>query len=680
MKEAFRKAVAIAPLLPLFLTTSTSVSAQERHAAWQEAWNDLADDLREESEEDGTLDEDTYDLLWQLAEHPIDLNRATRDDLERLPFLSAQQVMDLMEYLDRYGPMRSLGELRMVASLDYRQLRLLPFFVCISQQQDTVRFPSLRQIAGGGRHTLTASARLPLYDRKGDRNGYLGYKYRHWLRYEFGYGDYVRMGLMGAQDAGEPFFSNRNKWGYDVYNYYLQMSKLGPVETAVVGRYKLSTGMGLVLNNSFSLGKQMTLQNLGRPTRSLRPHTSRSATDYYQGAAATVRLWPSLSATPFVSYRQLDATLNSDGTARTIVSTGYHRTPTEMGKKNNTHAADAGLNLSFRKNGIHLGLTGVCTWLDRELSPDQSALFRRYYPRGRRFMNASADYGITRHHVAFSGETAIDGDAHMATIHAVSFQPSARLALMALHRFYSYRYTTLHGHAFGEGSSVRNESGLYVGATWQMLSRLTLSAYADFAYFPWARYQVSQSSTVQDYFAEMTWTPLRHLTVKGRYRLHRKEKDNSDKTALLSIDEHRARLSVAYDDGEQWSTRTQIDLSGVENGSTETGFMLSQRVDWKHRWLSLGMMAGWFDTPSYATRIYVYERQLPHEYAFPMYYGRGVRLSLLARADVGRTLQLNVRAGHTWYADRNTIGTGLQQIDAPRATDVELQLRLRTGR
>ena len=137
---------------------------------------------------------------------------------------------------------------------------------------------------------------------------------------------------------------------------------------------------------------------------------------------------------------------------------------------------------------------------------------------------------------------------------------------------------------------------------------------------------------------------------------------------------------MAYDDGEQWSTRTQIDLSGVENGSTETGFMLSQRVDWKHRWLSLGMMAGWFDTPSYATRIYVYERQLPHEYAFPMYYGRGVRFSLLARADVSRALQLNVRAGHTWYADRNTIGTGLQQIDAPRATDVELQLRLRTGR
>ena len=26
---------------------------------------------------------------------------------------------------------------------------------------------------------------VPLYEREGDRNGYLGYKYKHWFRYSF---------------------------------------------------------------------------------------------------------------------------------------------------------------------------------------------------------------------------------------------------------------------------------------------------------------------------------------------------------------------------------------------------------------------------------------------------------------------------------------------------------------
>ena len=34
------------------------------------------------------------------------------------------------------------------------------------------------------------------------------------------------------------------------------------MEHVIVGKYKLSTGMGLVLNNSFSLGKLNLLQSL----------------------------------------------------------------------------------------------------------------------------------------------------------------------------------------------------------------------------------------------------------------------------------------------------------------------------------------------------------------------------------------------------------------------------------
>ena len=75
--------------------------------------------------------EQTYDLLCELEEHPMDINQVTREQLEELPFLSAQQIEGIVEYLWRYGRMESLSELAMVRELDYAQRRLLSFFVYV---------------------------------------------------------------------------------------------------------------------------------------------------------------------------------------------------------------------------------------------------------------------------------------------------------------------------------------------------------------------------------------------------------------------------------------------------------------------------------------------------------------------------------------------------------------------
>lgn len=632
--------------------------------------------------EDNEQREACFDLLQELSEHPIDLNRATRDELERLPFLSAQQVMDLMEYRDRYGPLRSMGEMRMIRSMDFQQIALLPCFTYVGEVADSVHFPRLKTIARYGRHELTGSLHYPFYDRKGDLNGYLGYKQRHWLRYEFSYGKYVRLGLIGAQDSGEPFFSNRNQWGYDAYSYYLQLRKMGCVENLVVGKYKLSVGMGLVLNNSFSPGKLATLQSLGRQTATIRPHASRSVADYLQGAAATLALSKSLQLTAFASLRPMDATLNKgDGTVATLLTNGYHRTPTEMQKKNNTHETVAGAHLVWRHQALHLGLTAAYTHFDRMLRPDTATLYRRYYARGRDFFNASVDYGYMHHRFAFSGETAIDQNGAMATVNALSYQPAATWSLVAVQRFYSYRYIALRGHAFSEGGHVQNESGFYLGGTWRPLPQLQLQGYADYAYFPSARYRVSQSSAAQDYLGEAIVRPSEQWTFKGRYRLHLRKQDRtgSGKKAVKTLrrhNEHRARLSATFVRGE-WTATAQGDYVKAVSDSIEHGWMTSTQLSWQHAWWQLNLMGAYFNTHSYASRIYTYERQLPHNFSFPVYYGRGVRLSLTARANIGSWLQVDAKVGHTRYADRNTIGSGLQMIDGSMMTDLDLQVRWR---
>lgn len=658
-------------ILPLILSLMALSASAQQEDDWEEIYQEIyaADDDGDENREAD------YELLWQLSEHPIDLNRCHREDLSAIPFLSEQQVMDIMEYLERYGPMRSLGELRMIPSLDHRCLSLLPYFVFAGEvtKADTDRF-SLKKSLQYGRHNLTLSAHVPFYERQGDRNGYLGYKYRHWMKYEFAHADYLRIGIVGSQDAGEPFFANSNRWGYDTYSYYLQIKKWGAIDQLVVGKYKASAGLGLILGQSFSLGKIMLLQNNARQSTTLRVHSSHSEADYLQGAGATVRLARPLALTAFVSYRPIDASLNDDGTAATLITNGYHRTEAELLKKNNTHMTTAGAMIDYHDNGLQLGANVLYTHLDRSLEPNRTTLYRRYYPHGTDFLNTSLNYAYTHPRFAVSGETAIDRQGHVATLNAASFSPSQNITLLALYRFYSYRYTSLSAHSFSEGSRVQNESGAYLGVNWNPIPRLNLQAYIDYAYAPWARYLISQSSSSLDLLLQAKYR-LHRWAFDVRYRGRLRQRDNGDKTQLIANNTHRLRLSATWQPSKRWSAKTQADVAHTFYQKAENGWMLSEHVGYHTDRLQLQLLAAYFHTDSYAARLYVYEQQLRGNFLFPSYYGQGLRLSLTAAATLGRHLTLSAKLGHTHYTDRSVIGNALQQIEASHMEDLALQLR-----
>ena len=42
--------------------------------------------------------ETVYDLLCELEQHPLDINTVTRETLEQFPFLSAQQIEEIIEF------------------------------------------------------------------------------------------------------------------------------------------------------------------------------------------------------------------------------------------------------------------------------------------------------------------------------------------------------------------------------------------------------------------------------------------------------------------------------------------------------------------------------------------------------------------------------------------------------
>ena len=635
----------------------------------QRPWEMYLNEVMTQEDMASSAWEQTYDLLCELEQHPMDINQATRGQLEELPFLSAQQIEGIVEYLWRYGRMESLSELAMVRELDYAQRRLLSFFVCVGEEKPDP-LPTLKDIAHYGQNELMASARVPYYNRKGDTEGYLGPKYRHWLRWQFTYGDLVKLGFVGSQDAGEPFFANRNRWGYDYYSFYFQLRNLRRLESLVVGNYRVSMGMGLVMNNGFSLGKMAMLQNLGRSSYTLRAHSSRSAGSLF-GAAATIDMGQHLKLTAFASYSPADATLNKDGTVASILDTDYHRTETEMSKKHNLHLLKTGGSLRYNAHGYHLGINALYTHLDRTLRPNTATLYRQYYPQGSDFLNLSLDYGYASPKVALSGETATDRKGHLATVNTASLRVTDALSLMVLQRFYSYAYSSLDAQSYSDGGSVRNESGIYLGLTWHPSQALRLSAYTDYAYFAWAKYQVSQSSYSWDNLLQATWQK-RRWTLTGRYRLRLRQRDDETKKHLVNRWEHRGRLSADYTAATGLGGRMQID-GGWTTG--EWGGMVSGTLAYTRRWLRLNGGFGYFHTDSYNSRVYLYEQGPLYTYSSQTFYGEGIRYWLMARASIGKRLTLTAKVGISDYFDRTAIGSSYQQVDASSLSDLDLQVR-----
>ena len=614
-------------------------------------------------------------LLGDLFVQKMDINTITKSELEQLPFLSAQQVEDICLFVYKYAPLQTLNELSMVESLDGQQRLLLQQFLRIDPPRPN-QLPSLEQILKHGNNELMAYGYVPFFSRQGDRDGYEGYKYRHWLRYTFNYGDRVKAAVIGSQDAGEPFFSGKNSKGYDYYSFFLQLRKFGRLKSLVVGRYRARFGMGLVMNTNFTLGKLTTLSSLGRGTTQLTGHSSRMDGLYLQGAAATIALTKHLDITALGSWRKIDATLTADGQGiATLLTSGMHRTESELNRKHNASQWVTGGNIEWHNYGITLGLTGVYTGYDKPLQPNTAQEYRKYNPAGDRFWNVGLHYAYQHGPLALSGETAT-GDSHaLATVNTLSYEFSSRLKLMALQRFYSYKFYSIYGQSYGDNTAAQNESGLYLGGEWKPLNGLTVMGYTDVAYFPRPRYLISDSSHSWDNLLQATYT-RGAWTVLARYRLRKTERDNADKTDLLTKTDHRGRFSLTYQT-HHWQAKTQADLSQSHLTDNSFGYMLSQQGAYRTARWQVGGTLAYFNTDNYDSRVYLFEPGMIYTMNFPMFYGEGIHYALHFKWTPTPRLLCQAKLSTANYFDRNHIASELQQINHSSQTELELQVRWR---
>lgn len=651
----------------------------------------LLEDILEDLSVNNDIDNSVNTLNWEneleelstRLQEPVNLNTATRAQLEQFPFLSDIQIENLLAYIYIHGQMQTIYELQLIEDMDRQTIRYLLPFVCIKAINNEPAFrwkTMLKSAAKYGKNEVLTRMDIPFYKRKGYEHAYLGPAVYNSVKYSFRYSDRLYAGVAAEKDAGEPFTALHNRYGYDYYSFYLLLKNCGRLKALAVGNYRLSFGQGLVISTDYLMGKTIYASSFNNRSSGIKKHSSTDEYNYFRGVAATVALTKHWDVSGFYSHRSLDGVI-TDGEITSIYKTGLHRSQKEADKKNRFTMQLTGGNVSYQQNRIKLGITGIYYVFNRPYEPELTG-YSKYNLHGNNFYNLGVDYAYRWHRFSFQGETAI-GKQGWASLNRLQYSPVQDIHLMLIHRFYSYNYWAMFAHSFGEGSTTQNEQGYYLGMEASPFAYWKFFASFDLFSFPWKRYRVSKSSRGIDGLLQATFTPRTNLSMDLKYRYKQKERDlaGSKGTLTLPIFHHQLRYRLNYSFKDVFSSRTTLDYNHFhsQDRAADTGYQVTQMISSQLPWARLfaDVQGSYFSTDSYDSRTYASEKGLLYTFYTPSFQGRGFRCSVRLRYELNKHFLLVAKFGETVYLDRNEIGSGNDLIRGNKKADVQMQLRIK---
>ena len=676
----------------VFLICSCPARAQDVVSTTEQLIADIFEQYTAES--DDAIDYDTfYEDLLLCAQSPINLNKTSREELERLPFLSDIQIENILFYVYKSGPMKTIYELQLINGLDMTDIRRMLPFVLIGEADKSKQKIYWSDLLKHGKNELDFRLDKALETKDGyqslsqeetnltqsNANNYLGNDIYNSLKYRFYYKDRVLAGFTAEKDAGEQFWGSAHK-GYDFYSFHAQLNNFGKFKTIVVGDFRANFGQGLVLHPDFGMGKSSYVLNVSSRNSGLKRYSSTDESNFFRGGGATVRVGKfDLSA--FYSNKMIDGdTVN--GSFSTIIKTGYHRTADELSKKHTVNQQILGANATYTNMNLQLGVTLVHTLLNNRLILDKS-VYNHFYFSGKKQTTAGAFYRYRWKKINLFGEVAVTDNGGTATLNGCYFSPISQVNLVVLHRYYSPEYDTFYASSFSATSRMNNEQGFYLGAEVRPFRKWKFAAYADSYQFPWPKYGVDAPSVGKDYLFQADFAARRNISMFWRFKFEEKQTNLSNTGTVMPVvvplQKASLRYQLMYSHGNfSFKNLLEGNLSRQGDADWTYGVIASQDVsyDFKTVPLKIDFRYQFFDAVNYENRFYSYERDVLYAFSIPMYFGLGNRYYLNLRYDLSKRLSLWFKIAQTVYADdRETLSSGNETISGNKKTDARLMLK-----
>ncbi len=662
----------------------------------------------------GSVDEDLdYTSLIEdlnfYAQNPLNLNKATREDLEKFQFLDDFQIEGILAYQKEAGEMQTIYELQLVDGFTTDDIRMIIPFVKVGDAKQGIQL-NLKKAILYGNNTILLRTQFVTQEQKGysdytqddlDVNGnlkslnsrYLGNNMKYYARYKFQYKNKISFGITAEKDQGEEFFAgSQKKRGFDYYTAHLLLKDIGVFKTIALGDYQVMLGQGLTMWSGMAGGKSSYVMNINKKYRGIRKYSSTDENLFMRGAASTVRLG-SFDITGFVSHKKIDANIQKSDSldnfeeisseATSFQITGMHRTPGELEDRKTVSETIYGGNLTYNYKTIKVGANLVNYTFGMPLNKDTKP-YNQFDFEGKSNTNASFDYQANIQQIYFFGEEAISANGGHALLNGALFNLAPQITLSALHRYYSRDYQAYYAAGFGESANTNNESGLYLGTKIYPFKKWELSAYFDAYKFQWLKSTINAPSNGFDYFVQANYHFSRFVNVTLKYKQETKSDNSSEISAIKSISDTQKkqfRFQIDYSIAKNITLKNRIEIAEYkkENESIKTGYVLYQDVAYYANRipLKLNFRFGMFDAP-YDARIYTYETDILYGYSIPGLSGKGIRTYLtLQYTIIEDKLDIWLRYAQYHYTDKTIISSGLNEINGRNSSEVKIQIRIK---
>ncbi len=651
----------------------TSAAAQEDREIEQIIEN-TAENSNEEKEDDELLQ-----MLSAYNKNPVDLNKENLDDLKNFPFLTFSEIEELKNYKMKFGKLISLYELQAVPQWDVETIKKILPFVTLDKN---VAIPPLGKRLKGGVNFLLLRISRTLELSKGffksGSSSYQGSPEKVFFKYRYNHKNLLQINFTGEKDAGEKFFQKRSPV-FDFYSFHLTATNFGKIKRIILGDFTANMSQGLIQWQSFSLGKGPDVVSVKKQSSVIRPYSSTDENNFMRGTALNIE-WKKIDFNLFGSLNKHDANIDSNNNITSLQTSGYHRSENEIKDKNSAKILTLGGSAAIKKNGFFLQFN----YIHRQLSvatTKNSDFYKSFKFSGNKLSNYSFEISKNLKNFHFFSEVAKGGKG-FGVIAGSLVSLSSNVSLATLYRDIGKEFISLNGSAFTESTKPEFEKGLFTGINIKLVKKVTLSAYSDIFWFPFFRYRVNGSSSGYSALLQVNFKPDKNLEIYGYLRSKMKggnvESEDEKISGVSDIQKQNLRINFWYRFSPDFSITNRIEVVNFFSAKAEDGFAAYSEITYKPfgRKLSGNLRVLYFETGSYDSRIYTYEKDVGYSSSIPSFFDKGYRTVLNLKYKYSNKLTFWLKLSQTVYADKTSLGSGNDMIMGSKKTDVKIQASL----
>jgi competence ComEA-like helix-hairpin-helix protein len=629
------------------------------------------------------------EFLQNLAADPVNINRANIDELMLIPGLNRGTATAIIKYRSENGPFESLSDLTDVSGIGSATLdRMIPYITTGSMGIGSNEMYLNRRywLNNSGAEIFSRYRRVIQiqdgYLKPDSLGGFTGSPVNYYQRFRYR-SNKISLHLIQEKDPGEAL---EGLSGFDYNSWHIAIQKAGKLQSFVIGDYSLSFGQGLLLWTGGSFGKSRdTVKSASRNERGVRPYTSAGEGAGFRGVAFTYG--DRLQVSGFYSNRKRTASVVDSMYVRFPSQSGYHRTASELERRNNLVQSTFGGRIRYRFNSGHIGVTGYSNQFSKPIMKgDQPYQIYRFH--GTTLTGYSADAGYMLNGFHFFSEAAYTTHGGFGIKSGIEHTLRDGTDAVILFRHYEKNFQSIFGAAFAELSGFpSNEQGFYTGISHRFGRSVKISTYFDQFRFPAPGFQTAQPANGREWLVFLEIFPVKkfNLYVLARNKERQEEYSDLDNFGrdLRSLGlNNRSGIRIQAEWIPLRFLRVRTRLEAVKTkpaGSSGTaGRLFFQDVRLiPVSWLKVDIRATIFKTDDYNSRVYQFENDLLYVMSNAMLYGKGHRLYAVVHLKTASYLDIWAKFATTVYDDRPEISSGNLRIEGNRRSDLGIQIRLK---